>query len=106
MLFDSVAPLVKITSLGSAPIRSATCCKNRKSNKVLKPEYKRDSLGPFTLWCKRCFQGSPKMTNNDPELKAGKYLHKKKYSYIYFFSISFHLDLVILGGKKWKPNHF
>ena len=27
MLFDSVAPLVNITSLGSAPINSATCCK-------------------------------------------------------------------------------
>ena len=26
MLFDSVAPLVNITSLGSAPINSATCC--------------------------------------------------------------------------------
>lgn len=26
MLLDSVAPLVKMISLGSAPIRSATCC--------------------------------------------------------------------------------
>lgn len=31
MLLDSVAPLVKMISLGSAPIRSATCCSERKT---------------------------------------------------------------------------
>lgn len=30
MLLDSVAPLVKMISLGSAPIRSATCCSTRE----------------------------------------------------------------------------
>ena len=30
MLLDSVAPLVKMISLGSAPIRSATCCSEKR----------------------------------------------------------------------------
>lgn len=31
MLLDSVAPLVKMISLGSAPIKSATCCSESKT---------------------------------------------------------------------------
>ena len=31
MLLDSVAPLVKMISLGSAAIRSATCCSESKT---------------------------------------------------------------------------
>lgn len=31
MLLDSVAPLVKMISLGSAPIRSATCCSEKNT---------------------------------------------------------------------------
>lgn len=31
VLLDSVAPLVKMISLGSAPIRSATCCSEPKA---------------------------------------------------------------------------
>ena len=33
MLLDSVAPLVKMISRGSAPIRDATCCKPRNRDK-------------------------------------------------------------------------
>lgn len=32
MLLDSVAPLVKMISLGSAPIRSATCCSDKRDS--------------------------------------------------------------------------
>lgn len=41
MLLDSVAPLVKTISLGSAPIRSATCC----SGKV---HSQQNAAGPFS----------------------------------------------------------
>ena len=35
MLLDSVAPLVKMISLGSAPIRSATCCSDRQTTQSM-----------------------------------------------------------------------
>ena len=34
MLLDSVAPLVKMISRGSAPIRDATCCKSRREAEI------------------------------------------------------------------------
>lgn len=49
MLLDSVAPLVKMISLGSAPIRSATCCSGVKEPPVaINHSHGRKTFNPIT----------------------------------------------------------
>uniref|UniRef100_A0A8V0ZMC3 Reactive oxygen species modulator 1 n=16 Tax=Neognathae TaxID=8825 RepID=A0A8V0ZMC3_CHICK len=59
ILLDSVAPLVKMISLGSAPIKSATCC--RKRNADLRPRDKTQrihhSKAPFSRIHRRASKG-------------------------------------------------
>lgn len=59
ILLDSVAPLVKMISLGSAPIKSATCC--RKRNADLRPCDKTQrihhSKAPFSRIHRRASKG-------------------------------------------------
>ena len=53
MLFDSVAPLVNITSLGSAPINSATCCK-REIMITFKKSFKQKKINTPTISLQGC----------------------------------------------------